>query len=85
VRPSRFASEFDIQSSNLDVGRPNVKNATLLFDDRWGSVVVHAKAWISDKKDVYMGSTNNNWKSHTQVHPPNEILIHVLDQLVYSV
>jgi phospholipase D3/4 len=42
------------------VGGPNVKNATLLFDDRWGSVVVHAKAWILDKKDVYMGSVNNN-------------------------
>jgi phospholipase D3/4 len=42
------------------VGGPNVKNATLLFDDRWGSVVVHVKAWILDKKDVYMGSANNN-------------------------
>jgi phospholipase D3/4 len=39
-----FASDFNIQSADLAVGRPNVKNATLLFDDRWGSVVFHAKA-----------------------------------------
>jgi phospholipase D3/4 len=60
VHHSEFASDFDIQSANLAAGRPNVKNATLLFYDRWGYVVVHAKAWISDKNDVYMGSANNN-------------------------
>nr|CAB3471008.1 unnamed protein product [Digitaria exilis] len=32
--------------------RPNVQNATLLFENWWGSGVVHAKVWISDKKDV---------------------------------
>jgi hypothetical protein len=30
---------------------------------------VHAKVWISDKKDVYIGSANNDWKSLTQVYP----------------
>jgi phospholipase D3/4 len=85
VHHSGFASDFDIQSADLAAGRSNVKNVTLLFDDRWGFGVAHAKAWITDKKDVYMGSANNDWKSHTQVHPPNEIPIHVLDQLVYSV
>lgn len=30
---------------------------------------MHAKVWISDKKDVYIGSANNDWKSLTQVYP----------------
>ncbi|GAA0179982.1 hypothetical protein LIER_30051 [Lithospermum erythrorhizon] len=33
----------------------------------WGSGVVHAKVWISDHQDVYIGSANNDWKSLTQV------------------
>ncbi|CAN1177342.1 Probable phospholipase D F09G2.8 [Linum perenne] len=45
----------------------NVKSATLLFDDWWGSGIVHAKVWISDRRDVYIGSANNDWKSLTQV------------------
>jgi phospholipase D3/4 len=60
VHHSGFASDFDIQSADLAAGRSNVKNVTLLFDDRWGFGVVHAKAWITDKKDVYMGSANND-------------------------
>ncbi|WVZ79177.1 hypothetical protein U9M48_026785 [Paspalum notatum var. saurae] len=55
------------QGLDLAAGRPNVQNVTLLFDDWWGSGVVHAKVWISDKKDVYIGSANNDWKSLTQV------------------
>ncbi|TVU08336.1 hypothetical protein EJB05_41737 [Eragrostis curvula] len=55
------------QSADLAAGRPNVKNVTLLFDDWWGSGIVHAKVRISDKKDVYIGSANNDWKSLTQV------------------
>ncbi|CAN0913273.1 Phospholipase D Z [Linum grandiflorum] len=45
----------------------NVKSATLLFDDWWGSGIVHTKVWISDRRDVYIGSANNDWKSLTQV------------------
>lgn len=58
-----FASE----PSKLASGRPNVKNVTLLLKDWWGSGIVHAKVWISDNRDVYIGSANNDWKSLTQV------------------
>ncbi|KAM3214744.1 hypothetical protein ACQJBY_066973 [Aegilops geniculata] len=62
-----FAPDFDQESSNLAAGRPNVQNVTVLFEDWWGSGVLHAKVWISDKKDVYIGSANNDWKSLAQV------------------
>ncbi|XP_051204116.1 uncharacterized protein [Lolium perenne] len=67
VQHSGFAPEFDQESADLAAGRPNVQNATLLFEDWWGSGVLHAKVWISDKKDLYIGSANNDWKSLTQV------------------
>ena len=44
-----------------------MKNVTLLLSDWWGSGIVHAKVWISDGKDIYIGSANNDWKSLTQV------------------
>ncbi|AQK90671.1 Protein MEI2-like 1 [Zea mays] len=65
VQHSGFAPDFDQESADLAAGRPNVENATVLFEDWWGSGVVHAKVWISDKKDVYIGSANNDWKSLT--------------------
>ncbi|CAN6177334.1 unnamed protein product [Urochloa humidicola] len=67
VQHSGFAPDFDQESADLAAGRPNVQNVTLLFEEWWGSGVVHAKVWISDKKDVYIGSANNDWKSLTQV------------------
>ncbi|KAL6603741.1 hypothetical protein ACP70R_044102 [Stipagrostis hirtigluma subsp. patula] len=67
VQHSGFAPDFDQESADLAAGRPNVQNVTLLFGDWWGSGIVHAKVWISDKKDVYIGSANNDWKSLTQV------------------
>ncbi|XP_062178691.1 uncharacterized protein LOC133883392 isoform X1 [Phragmites australis] len=67
VQHSGFAPDFDKESADLASGRPNVQNVTLLFGDWWGSGVVHAKVWISDKKDVYIGSANNDWKSLAQV------------------
>jgi phospholipase D3/4 len=69
VQHSGFPPDFDKESADLAAGRPNVKNVTLLFGHWWGSGVVHAKVWISDKKYVYIGSANNDWKSLTQVHP----------------
>lgn len=39
----------------------------MLLSDWWGSGIVHAKVWISDSRDVYIGSANNDWKSLTQV------------------
>ncbi|KAK7311912.1 hypothetical protein RJT34_10381 [Clitoria ternatea] len=58
---------FTLEPSKLASGRPNVENVTLLLKDWWGSGIVHAKVWISDSKDVYIGSANNDWKSLTQV------------------
>ncbi|XP_008776487.2 phospholipase D Z-like [Phoenix dactylifera] len=59
--------DYDRESSDLASGRPNVQNVTLLLIDWWGSGIVHAKVWISDGKDIYIGSANNDWKSLTQV------------------
>ncbi|XXG51847.1 hypothetical protein AAC387_Pa03g0322 [Persea americana] len=59
--------DYDKESADLAKGRPNVKNVTLLLSDWWGSGIVHAKVWISDGKDIYIGSANNDWKSLTQV------------------
>ncbi|KAJ1413110.1 Phospholipase D/Transphosphatidylase [Sesbania bispinosa] len=58
---------FNLEPSKLAAGRPNVENVTLLLEDWWGSGIVHAKVWISDSRDVYIGSANNDWKSLTQV------------------
>lgn len=44
-----------------------MQNVTLELGDWWGSGIVHAKVWISDVKDIYIGSANNDWKSLTQV------------------
>ncbi|CAL0327171.1 unnamed protein product [Lupinus luteus] len=67
---------FTEEPSNLASGRPNVKNVTLLLKDWWGSGIVHAKVWISDSKDLYIGSANNDWKALTQV---KEVGIYLAD------
>ncbi|KAJ0989538.1 hypothetical protein J5N97_007894 [Dioscorea zingiberensis] len=59
--------DYTKESSALASGRPNVQNVTLQLGDWWGSGIVHAKVWISDVKDIYIGSANNDWKSLTQV------------------
>nr|GMD83775.1 phospholipase D Z-like [Ipomoea batatas] len=59
--------DYTKEPSALASGRPNVKNVTLLLSDWWESGIVHAKVWISDSRDVYIGSANNDWKSLTQV------------------
>ncbi|KAK1268936.1 hypothetical protein QJS04_geneDACA013686 [Acorus gramineus] len=76
VQHSGVYPDFDQESSSLASGRPNVQNVTLLFDKWWGSGIVHAKVWISDSKDVYIGSANNDWKSLTQV---KELGIYLVD------
>ncbi|OIW14972.1 hypothetical protein TanjilG_30691 [Lupinus angustifolius] len=68
--------QFTEEPSNLASGRPNVKNVTLLLKDWWGSGIVHSKVWISDSKDLYIGSANNDWKSLTQV---KEVGIYLAD------
>ncbi|XP_059658254.1 uncharacterized protein LOC132304541 [Cornus florida] len=59
--------DYTKEPSDLALGRPNVKSVTLLLSKWWGSGIVHAKVWISDNRDVYIGSANNDWKSLTQV------------------
>ncbi|KAG9455867.1 hypothetical protein H6P81_000375 [Aristolochia fimbriata] len=76
VQHSGVYPDFTKESADLASGRPNVKNVTLLFDKWWGSGIVHAKVWISDHKDVYIGSANNDWKSLTQV---KEVGIYLLN------
>lgn len=59
--------DYTKEPSNLASGRPNVENVTLLLGEWFGSGIVHAKVWISDRRDIYIGSANNDWKSLTQV------------------
>ncbi|XP_042987739.1 phospholipase D Z-like [Carya illinoinensis] len=59
--------DYTTEPSNLASGRPNVENVTLLLGEWYGSGIVHTKVWISNRRDVYIGSANNDWKSLTQV------------------
>ncbi|KAL5710596.1 phospholipase D [Ranunculus cassubicifolius] len=60
--------DYTEESANLASGRPNVENVTLLLDEWWGSgATIHSNIWISDEKDMYIGSAKNDWKSYTQV------------------
>lgn len=47
--------EYTKEPSDLAFGRSNVKNVTLLLSKWWGSGIVHAKVWIADNRDVYIG------------------------------
>ncbi|TYH61272.1 hypothetical protein ES332_D07G039700v1 [Gossypium tomentosum] len=67
VQHSGVYPDYTKEPSSLAARRPNVKSVTLLLDKWWGSGIVHAKVWISDNRDVYIGSANNDWKSLTQV------------------
>ncbi|KAK3037686.1 hypothetical protein RJ639_030630 [Escallonia herrerae] len=68
--------DFTEEPSDLASGRLNVKSVTLLLSKWWGSGIIHAKVWISDSRDVYIGSANNDWKSLTQV---KELGIYLVD------
>ncbi|KAI9192234.1 hypothetical protein LWI28_019842 [Acer negundo] len=68
--------DYTSEPLNLASGRPNVENVTLLLSDWWGSGIVHAKVWISDRRDAYIGSANNDWKSLIQV---KEVGIYIVD------
>ncbi|CAI0417955.1 unnamed protein product, partial [Linum tenue] len=69
--------DFTKEPTELASRRPgNVESATLLLSKWWGSGIVHAKVWISDRRDVYIGSANNDWKSLTQV---KELGIYLVD------
>ncbi|XP_051137423.1 uncharacterized protein LOC127255751 [Andrographis paniculata] len=59
--------DYTDEPSALAAGKSNVRSITLLLKDWWGSGIIHAKVWISDGRDLYIGSANNDWKSLTQV------------------
>ncbi|GAB4854654.1 hypothetical protein Ancab_023236 [Ancistrocladus abbreviatus] len=59
--------DYTKEPTDLASGRPNVESVTLLLSKWWGSGIIHAKVWISDGRDIYIGSANNDWKSLTQV------------------
>ncbi|CAI9297646.1 unnamed protein product [Lactuca saligna] len=71
--------DYTQEPSALALGRPNVKNVTLLIKDWFESGVLHAKVWISDSRDVYIGSANNDWKSLTQVKEVGIYLVNCPD------
>ncbi|KAI3787065.1 hypothetical protein L1987_41249 [Smallanthus sonchifolius] len=68
--------DYTEEPCNLASGRANEKNVTLLISDWFESGVLHAKVRISDSRDVYIGSANNDWKSLTQV---KELGIYLVD------
>ncbi|EFH48398.1 predicted protein [Arabidopsis lyrata subsp. lyrata] len=67
--------DYTKEPSDLAYGRSNVKNVTLLLSKWWGSGIIHAKVWISDDRDVYIGSANNDWKSLTQIIGCDEAVV----------
>ncbi|XP_042509614.1 phospholipase D Z-like [Macadamia integrifolia] len=75
IQHSGVYPDYTSEPSNLASGRSNVENITLLLSDWWGSGIVHTKVWISDRRDVYIGSANNDWKSLTQVKEAGVYLV----------
>eukprot|EP00257_Ricinus_communis_P003387 XP_002515425.2 phospholipase D Z [Ricinus communis] len=67
LQHSGVSPDYTKEPDDIASGRENVENVTLLLGEWWGSGIVHAKVWISDNKQVYIGSANNDWKSLTQV------------------
>ncbi|KMT16926.1 hypothetical protein BVRB_2g043960 [Beta vulgaris subsp. vulgaris] len=76
LQHSGVSPDYTKEPSDLATGWPNVESVTLLLGKWWGSGILHAKVWISDKRDVYIGSANNDWKSLTQV---KEVGIYIAD------
>jgi len=50
---------------------PNPKGSIHLYDintlNWWGGGIFHQKLWVFDKKSIYVGSANMDWKSLAQV------------------
>ncbi|XP_022136348.1 phospholipase D Y-like [Momordica charantia] len=67
VSHSGVSPHYGKEPADLASGRPNVQNVTLLLGHWYGSGIVHSKVWISDDRDVYIGSANQDWKSLSQV------------------
>jgi phospholipase D3/4 len=57
------------QSETLQREFPDCVSIYSIEMDKWygGSGIMHQKIWIFDRRDIYLGSANMDWKSLTQV------------------
>ena len=46
----------------------NAEVRTLDFDKLMGAGILHTKMWLIDRKHLYVGSANLDWRSLTQVN-----------------
>ncbi|KAI6680386.1 hypothetical protein NL676_034267 [Syzygium grande] len=60
-------SRSDMLRFGADLGRVFTKPSKMPLIGMSPSGIVHAKVWISDNQDVYIGSMNNDWKSLSQL------------------
>ena len=44
-------------------GDNQVEVRTLDMEDWYGSGIMHQKLWIADKRTIYIGSANTDWRS----------------------
>jgi phospholipase D3/4 len=54
----------DLSSS---VGDNHVEVRTVNMEDWYGAGIMHQKLWIADKRSMYIGSANTDWRSFTHV------------------
>lgn len=71
------------QMKNTDVPTlerlKKIKNAQVRIYDlgKITSGIIHAKYWVVDRKEVFVGSQNFDWKALDQIH---ELGIHIIDR-----
>lgn len=69
--PSQNYPNIDTE---LLVKRKAAQVRSLNFVKLLGGGVLHTKLWIIDKKHIYVGSANMDWRSLTQVSRPYNLL-----------
>lgn len=63
-----FPSKLFPQTDTWNLAKANAAEVrSLNFERLLGAGVLHTKMWVVDKKHVYVGSANFDWKSLTQV------------------
>ncbi|XP_076054743.1 5'-3' exonuclease PLD3-like isoform X2 [Oratosquilla oratoria] len=62
--PSHVSPQTDSKTL-MEAGAAEVRS--LDFDRLMGAGVLHTKMWVVDKKHIYIGSANMDWRSLTQV------------------
>lgn len=55
------------ESAQLAAGSSNVEIRSVTMSDWYGGGVMHQKMWVFDRRHVYVGSANMDWKSISQV------------------